>query len=110
TEFSRVVVGLRAPGRGVVIEGPSGIGKTSCVKRAIEECGMDSSCLILSARKQADLDLIRELPNMRGVGVVVVDDFHKLDAHLQSQLTDFLKVLADEEDTSSKIVLIGINR
>ena len=110
TEFSRVTVGLRAAGRGVIIEGPSGIGKTSCVKRALEECGMDSSCLFLSARKQADLALIRALPSMQQVGTVVIDDFHKLDETIQKCLTDFLKVLADEEDTSSKVVLIGINR
>jgi hypothetical protein len=29
-EYTRLLVALKTPGRGVVIEGPSGIGKTSC--------------------------------------------------------------------------------
>jgi hypothetical protein len=61
-------------------------------------------------RKPADLEIIAELPGMKKVGTVVVDDFHKLDEPLQRRLTDFLKVLADEEDAGSKLVLIGINR
>ena len=35
-EFTRLVVALRTPGRGVVIEGPSGIGKTSAVTKALD--------------------------------------------------------------------------
>jgi Cdc6-like AAA superfamily ATPase len=109
-EYERVAVGLRVPGRGVIIEGPSGIGKTSCVRRAIENQGMEASCIFLSARKKQDVQFIQELPEMNGVGLVVIDDFHKLPDGVQKVLTDFLKVLADEEDGRSKLILIGINR
>jgi hypothetical protein len=109
-EFDRVLVALKTPGRGLIVEGPSGIGKTSCVKKALETAGLSDSSLLLSARKTSDQDLIRELPSMRKIGVVVVDDFHRLRDDAKRELTDFIKILADEEETDSKVVLIGINR
>lgn len=109
-EYGRVLVALNTPGRCMIIEGPSGIGKTSCVKKAVEDAGMASSCLFLSARKPADAELIQELPSMKSIGVVVVDDFHRLPNEAKQKLTDFVKTLADEEEESSKVILIGINR
>jgi hypothetical protein len=109
-EYDRVTVALRTPGRCMIVEGPSGIGKTSCVKRAIEDVGLSSSCLFLSTRKAADVELINDLHTMQRIGVVVVDDFHRLPASSKQTLTDFVKVLADEEDESSKVILIGINQ
>jgi hypothetical protein len=109
-EYDRVTVALRTPGRGIIIEGPSGIGKTSCVKKALEGIGIQEQCVWLSARKEGDKDFISALPSMKGLGVVVIDDFHRLSIGPRRALTDFLKVLADEEDTTSKVILIGINR
>jgi hypothetical protein len=109
-EFDRVVVALRTPGRGIIVEGPSGIGKTSCVKKALEQLGLLEKCLFLSARKQSDLELIAQLPQMRRIGMVVLDDFHRLPEKAKKQITDFAKILADEEESASKLILIGINR
>lgn len=109
-EYDRVLVALRTPGRCMIVEGPSGIGKTSCIKRALDDVGLNGSCLFLSARKTADVDLIKALHTMKGIGVVVVDDFHRLPSASKRNLTDFVKVLADEEDESSKVILIGINQ
>ena len=36
-EFDRLIVALRTAGRGLVIEGPSGIGKTTSVLKALEQ-------------------------------------------------------------------------
>lgn len=109
-EFNRVVISIQTPGRGVIIEGPSGIGKTSCVKKALEAIGLADSCLFLSARRPGDQEIIEALPAMKKLGVVVVDDFHRLPEHSKRVLSDFVKLLADEEDATSKIILIGINR
>lgn len=109
-EYERVVVALRTPGRCMIIEGPSGIGKTSCVKKALEEAELSDSCLFLSARKPGDVEFIRSLSLMSAIGVVVIDDFHRLPTAAKQQLTDFVKTLADEEDQLSKVILIGINR
>lgn len=109
-EYERVAVALQTPGRGIIVEGPSGIGKTSCIKKALEDVALADSCLFLSARKPGDTDLIKELPSMNSIGVVVIDDFHRLPTAAKQQLTDFVKTLADEEDVGSKVILIGINR
>lgn len=109
-EYERVKVAMRTPGRGIIVEGPSGIGKTSCIKRALDDLDFSESCLFLSARKPADASLIQELPSMRRIGIVVVDDFHRLPTTSKQLLTDFIKTLADEEDAESKVILIGINR
>lgn len=111
-EFSRLLVALRTKGRGVVIEGPSGIGKTSAVTKALGRLGPtgEETALRLSARRRDDREIIAELPNMEGAGVVVIDDFHRLEAEVRLSIADHLKVLADEEREDTKIIVIGINR
>jgi replication-associated recombination protein RarA len=109
-EYDKLMVALRTPGRGVVIEGPSGIGKTTAVTRALGEQGVEEKALRLSARKKQDRELILELPEMKGAGLVIVDDFHKLDESVQRALADHLKTLADEELTDTKLIVVGINR
>lgn len=109
-EFESLLVNLQTPGRGLVIEGPSGIGKTTAITGALERLGMTSDVLRLSARRRDDVELIAELPSMGDLGIVVVDDFHRLDNAVRSSLADFLKTLADEEDEATKVIVVGINR
>jgi hypothetical protein len=108
-EYTKLLVSLRTPGRGLVIEGPSGIGKTTSVSKALEELGLKEA-LRLTGRRAEDLDLIRALPEMADTGVVIVDDFHRLPDELKGTLADHMKLLADNEDPKSKLVLVGINR
>jgi hypothetical protein len=110
TRFDEIKVSLRTPGRCMVIEGPSGIGKTTTVSKAIAEIGLSQSFMTLSARKQADIEMIVELPNMKDIGQVIVDDFHRLPDEVKAKLSDFMKVLADAQDPGSKLILIGINK
>jgi hypothetical protein len=109
-EYERMIVGLRTPGRGLVIEGPSGIGKTTGVLTALREMNLSDRTLTLSARKRDDRALIEEIPMMTGVGTVLIDDFHRLDATTKQLIADHMKALADEERTDSKLVLVGINK
>lgn len=51
-EYTKMLVALRTKGRSLIIEGPSGIGKTTCVQKAIDEVGLRSKVLILSTRKK----------------------------------------------------------
>jgi len=106
----RLMVSLRTKGRGVVIEGPSGIGKSTAVASTLKELGMDAQVLMLSARSAEDIEIIRELPRMKSFGVVVVDDFHRLHTTDQNEIADLLKILADSERADSKLVIIGINQ
>lgn len=109
-EYPALLVALRTPGRGVVIEGPSGIGKTTAVTRAIGELGLTGRVISLSARKPADHELIRELPIMEDFGTVMIDDFHRLPEEVQQSIADLMKVVADEERANCKIVILGINK
>lgn len=109
-EFDKLLVALRSPGRGVVIEGPSGIGKTTAVTRALADLGLGGEVLRLSARKREDRDLIAELPRMAAIGTVIVDDFHRLTERVRREVADYLKTLADEEVSDSKLIVVGINR
>lgn len=108
-EYPTLIVALRTPGRGVVVEGPSGIGKTTSVTKALADLGADRSILTLSARKADDVALIRELPTMSDIGTVLIDDFHRLDDSYKQSIADFMKVLANEERVDSKVVVLGID-
>lgn len=110
-EYTKLKVALRSKGRGVIVEGPSGIGKTTCITKAIDELGMDGFILPLSSRKIDDLDYIKELPSLGGnLGIVIIDDFHRLPENVKKNLADYMKTLADEETEDTKLVLIGINK
>ena len=61
-EYTRLLVALRTPGRSIVVEGPSGIGKTTAVMKAIGEAELANRVVTLSARKRDDVAFIRELP------------------------------------------------
>ena len=92
------------------MEGPSGIGKTTAVTRALEEIGQAERVQILSARVPENVQYIAMLPETAGFGVVVVDDFHVLPLDIKNSLADHLKVLADAEAADSKLIIVGINR
>lgn len=109
-EFDRLKVALRTPGRGIVIEGPSKIGKTSAVTKAIEALELPGTIVTLSARRPDDVEFIRALPSMTAIGVVIIDDFHRLDQESRESISDYMKLLADGESADSKVVVIGINK
>src|ERR1022692_847463 len=95
-EYTRLLVALRTAGRSIVVEGPSGIGKTTAVDRAIADAGISSKVLSLSARKPEDVNLISTLPSQLPYGIVVIDDFHRLSDSIKKDIADLMKVLADE--------------
>jgi hypothetical protein len=109
-EYSHLKIALRTPGRGIVVEGPSGIGKTTAVARALEEIEEHERFQQLSARKPEDVDYIQLLPDLEHFGIIIIDDFHVLAPAIQNDIADLLKRLADLEEQSSKIVVVGINR
>lgn len=77
-EYIKTKVALRTRGRGVIVEGPSGIGKTTCIKKALAE--IDMKATMLSARVPDDIEFIKFiLQSPENLGVVIIDDFHLLD-------------------------------
>ncbi|MEH2420777.1 MAG: TIR domain-containing protein [Nostoc sp.] len=107
--FYRLKMALAHPGRGVVIEGPSGIGKTTALKEALfqlEIVGDDSKVTILSARFPEHVERLRNI-DVWQEGIIAIDDFHFLDRNLGNHLVNRLKYFADQE-SSQKIVIVGI--
>ena len=115
-EYQNLYVSIRTAGRGVIIEGPSGIGKTTCVRQVIEKLKSEPSNKIikdfqvLSGRKNSDIKKIDDILSTSNFGGVIIDDFHKLDDDLKHKISDLLKVLADEQPDNSKLIIIGINK
>ena len=109
-EYADLLLSLRTPGRGAVIEGPSGIGKTTAVETALARLGMTGAVTKLSARRPKDVEYIEALPTLGSTGTVIVDDFHKLKDATRAALADYMKTLADEESRETKIIVIGINK
>lgn len=107
--FNRLRVALDTPGRGVVIEGPSGIGKSTAVTKVLEDLGVGDKVTMLSARDVGDVEYIAHLPELGGAGTVIIDDFHRLEDGVKSAVADLLKVTADREDPNRKYVIVGIN-
>lgn len=110
SEYQKLLVSLRTAGRGLVLEGPSGIGKTTSVSQALEELRLRGEALQLTARKDEDRDLISALPSIEDTGVVIIDDFHRLPEDMKRGIADYMKTLADEEAQNSKVVVVGINK
>jgi hypothetical protein len=108
--YNEMKVSIRTPGRCCVVEGPSGIGKTTSITKILDELGVQTKALTLSGRRPADIEMINELPDLGDLGVVIVDDFHRLPDETKKRIADFMKVLADQGSDKSKLVLIGINK
>ena len=107
-EYVRLLVALRTRGRSIVVEGPSGIGKTTAVINAIADAGLTDRVLSLSARKPDDVSFIHELPKQLPIGTVLIDDFHRLDDTSKGAIADLMKTLADEGAAHSKLIVLGI--
>jgi hypothetical protein len=109
SEYARLKVALRTPGRGLIVEGPSGIGKSTAVTRALD--GLSASgAQQLSARDPGDIGYIKLLASTANFGTVIIDDFHVLDNDIRGDIADLLKRLADTESGRSKLIIVGINR
>ncbi|MEZ5997423.1 MAG: hypothetical protein R3B98_01870 [Hyphomonas sp.] len=87
-EYPRLVANLQTPGRALIIEGPSGIGKTTAIEKAIEESELITTVTKLSARRSDDIEYIRLLPEMKDPGLIIIDDFHKLDDEIKQSIAD----------------------
>ncbi len=113
--FGKLRLSIAQPGRGIVVEGPSGIGKTSAIRRALSslppgiEERLGGSVTVMSARDPEHVERVRSLPSWHS-GTVVIDDAHRLDDKAFKIALDHLKYLADLDERHKKLVLVGIPR
>lgn len=111
SQLTELCLRMAAMGQGLVVEGPSGIGKTTAVKRALAELQPPPRIVWIASKKAGDLALLRSelAAGFAQGGQLVIDDFHHLPLTEQQQVADLIKVLADDSRNDAKIVLIGIN-
>ncbi len=111
--FTEILLDVRRPGKPVVIEGQSGTGKTTCVKKILERLGEGASATYLTARDAAHVSAIARVAQAPVAGTFVIDDFHRLAQDVQRTLGDIAKVAAERATNNQdlpKLVLIGINQ
>ena len=117
--FGEVKADIRAAGRHLLIEGPSGIGKTCVVYKVFEELSWvrDDHYAYVSCR---DADAQRRINAFFAAAAdggqpaqptLVIDDFHLLSKERRSDIGATLKRLSDrtfEEKAPPKVILLGI--
>ena len=108
-EYSSLFVAIRSKGRNIVVEGPSGIGKTTAINKALSELGI-TECPFYSARKMNNLLEIQKIADGNFTGTVIIDDFHRLNSETKEKISDTMKLIADSSEEDKKIIVIGINK
>lgn len=104
-DFLYIELALLQAGRGIVIEGPSGIGKTTTAIQVLKKTG--NNYTLLSARLDKDIRQIEDIENSHE-GIIVIDDFHRLSESTQNKVANYLKYLADYGVKNKKLIIIGI--
>jgi hypothetical protein len=108
--FNEILLDIRHPGKPVIVEGQSGTGKTTCVRKALEFLG-GGDTTYLTARSTVDVLRIQEIARQGLPGRFVIDDFHRLEQVTQEQLADRAKFAAEAQSgVEGKLILIGINQ
>ncbi|MEL6345177.1 MAG: metallophosphoesterase [Myxococcota bacterium] len=111
---------LRLKNEGLVVEGASGVGKTTAVRHALaavlgvalEQLWEHHDLLWLTSKDTRDRTRLNEILNAgyrKLSGHLVIDDFHQLSVAEQERIADFVKLIADASRNNAKITLIGIN-
>jgi hypothetical protein len=117
--YGEVRADISQPGKHLLIEGPSGIGKTCVVFKVFEDLkcsqGRDFnyvSCRDAGAAEAIDKFLAAAAEGApTGVPILVIDDFHLLPTARRAEIGSLLKRLSDrafEQAMPPKAILIGI--
>ena len=117
TIYRRFSQAVRTPGKHIVLEGTSGVGKTCLVFRVLAELGYvpELGFIYISAREDNSADRILSLlrsPSSPGMpNVVFIDDVHILQSDIRHELADQLKLMSDGvfiNQAARKCILAGI--
>lgn len=117
--YGEVRADIEQPGKHLLIEGPSGVGKTCVVYKVFEALGWakDKDYAYVSCRDPGADVIVRVFFEICAGGgrptpsVIVVDDFHLLPVSMRAEVGGALKRLSDrafEQSDPPKAILIGI--
>ncbi|WP_084698283.1 TIR domain-containing protein [Muricoccus aerilatus] len=109
-EFGQCRAELAIFGKGLVVEGPSGIGKTTMIRRALTELGCQTQAVWIRCAQQTEVTILENKLLEGFVGYLVLDDFHHLPDDKKNRIARLVKAQADDDVPLAKIVIIGINR
>jgi hypothetical protein len=117
--YGEVRADITQPGKHLLIEGPSGIGKTCVVFKVFEDLNykQNKDFIYVSCRDNGAEDMVDGFLTAAangaptGVQIIVIDDFHLLPSAKRSDIGSQLKRLSDrafEQISPQKAILIGI--
>lgn len=113
--FDELKLELRTMGAGLIVEGPSRTGKTTAVRKALEELRVSESAQAwVHGQRPPDLaafeHMLDALLTAQQDRWLAIDDFHYFEQPEYLRALAFrMKVLADQPRSFGKITLIGIN-
>lgn len=114
-QFSELKLALQNMGTGLIVEGPSKVGKSTAIKKALEALRVAEGDQVWWHGQapppfdefQRTLDELRRATRNTWL---FIDDFHYLeDERYRRALAICMKLLADQATRHAKITLIGIN-
>jgi hypothetical protein len=114
-EFATLKARLRTMGTGLIVEGPSKVGKSTAIRKAMEALGIaDTDQLWWRGQKLPPLDeFSRTLDGLLEAvrdSWLFIDDFHHVeDERYLRELASTMKVLADLPTRHAKVTVVGIN-
>src|ERR1700738_5491404 len=110
--YNEILLDIRRAGKPVILEGQSGTGKTTCVKRILTELNDQAPTEYLTARNPVHISRIESIVRDQGPGRFVIDDFHRLAQTLHAPIADVAKIFSEVGDATllPKLIIIGINQ
>jgi hypothetical protein len=109
--YNEILLDIRRKGKPVIIEGQSGTGKTTTVKKIISQLSADIEINYYTARQPDDIESISKIVTEKPSGYFIIDDFHRLSSTLQTDLANIAKISAETTDEKlPKLILVGINQ
>lgn len=111
SQFPALQVELDTLGSGLIVEGPSRVGKSTAVRKVLAlQSPAHPQCWIDGKLPPSDFEgLLDGVVRGENPGHLIIDDVHHLDDALKRQLAVRMKILADQERPQAKVTLIGIN-
>ncbi|MEL6344982.1 MAG: metallophosphoesterase [Myxococcota bacterium] len=118
-QMAEIRMELEEFGPGLVVDGASGVGKTTTILHVLADIlktsplNVTNHSRVIWIRGKSTGDRLRlqkilDRGDRELQGYLVIDDFHNLPQEMKSEVSNLVKLVADES-SNAKIVLIGIN-